>query len=212
VNFLAHCALGSQHPEYLVGGFLGDFIKGRVPAHLPRRIQVGIRLHRRLDAFSAVQPDIKMSVARFPAALRRVAPIFVDLVADHFLARHFEFVYPEPLAAFATRAYATLTGQIDQFPAPARRFLKYLTEYDVFGRYVEVDAVERAFTRIGERLGLDGIVIPAMTAFGECYTDLEEDFLRYYPALAQHAAQWLATAESVAIVDDSETAGNLGRL
>jgi acyl carrier protein phosphodiesterase len=196
VNFLAHCALASQHPEYLVGGILGDFIKGGVPTDLPRRIQLGIRLHRRLDAFSAVQPDIKSSVARFPASLRRVAPIVVDLVADHFLARHFERVHAEPLAAFANRAYTTLTDHIEQFPPPARRFVRYLKEYDVFGRYVEVDAVERAFTRIGERLGLDGIVTPAMTAFADNYRDLEADFLRYYPALARHAHEWLAAADS----------------
>lgn len=196
MNFLAHCALASQHPEYIVGGILGDFIKGGVPTHLPRRIQLGVRLHRRLDAFSAVQPDIKSSVARFPADLRRVAPIVVDLVADHFLARHFERVYAEPLAAFANRAYATLTDHIDQFPTPARRFIRYLNEYDVFSRYVEVDAVEHAFTRIAERLRLDGIVTPAMTAFADNYSDLESDFLRYYPALSQHAHEWLAAAES----------------
>jgi acyl carrier protein phosphodiesterase len=195
VNFLAHCALGSQHAEYLVGGFLGDFIKGRVPTHLPRRIQIGVRLHRRLDAFSAVQPDIKTSVNRFPAGLRRVTPIFVDLVADHFLARHFELVQSEPLAAFTSRAYTMLTHHIDQFPPPARRFVNYLKEYDVFGRYVDVDAVERAFTRIGERLGLTGIVMPAMTAFADHYVDLEADFLRYYPALVRHAREWLATAD-----------------
>jgi acyl carrier protein phosphodiesterase len=212
MNFLAHCALGGQHPEYLVGGFLGDFIKGRVPPHLPPRIQIGIRLHRRVDAFSAIQPDIKTSVRRFPAELRRVAPIFVDLAADHFLARYFEFVYAESLAAFSTRAYGTLNGQVDHFPAPARRFVKYLTEYDMFGRYVEIDAVERAFARIADRLGLEEIVTPSMTAFDEHYADLEADFLRYYPALVQHATEWLAAADSTAIVDDGETAANLGRL
>jgi len=195
MNFLAHCALGSQHPDYLVGGFLGDFIKGSVPTHLPGRIQTGIRLHRRVDAFSAVQPDIKTSVTRLPAPLRRVAPIFIDLVADHFLARHFELVHTEPLAAFTHHAYEALARQIDQFPPPARRFFRYLKEYDVFGRYVEVEAVERAFIRIEERLGLDGIVAPAMTVLGANYADFEADFLRYYPALAQHAQQWLAAAD-----------------
>lgn len=194
MNFLAHCALGSQHPDYLVGGFLGDFIKGRVPTHLPSRIQTGIRLHRRLDAFSAVQPDIKTSVGRFPATLRRVAPIFIDLAADHFLARHFELVHDEPLGAFAHRAYETLNRQIDHFPPPARRFVQYLKEFDVFGRYVDVEAVERAFARIEVRLGLDGIVVPAMVVFDDNYAAFEADFLRYYPALAQHAQQWLAAA------------------
>ena len=196
MNFLAHCALGSEHPDYLVGGFLGDFIKGHVPTDLSERIRTGVRLHRRLDAYSAVQPDIKTSVARLPSSMRRVAPIFIDLVADHFLARHFESVHAEPLAVFSNRTYSTLASHCDQFPPPARRFFYFLREHDLFGRYVGVDAVERAFCRIGERLSLDGIVTPAMTSLRDNYGDFEADFLRYYPALQQHAEQWLADAGS----------------
>jgi acyl carrier protein phosphodiesterase len=192
VNFLAHCALGSEHPDYLVGGFLGDFIKGPVPTHLSERIRIGVRLHRRLDAYSALQPDIRTSVARLPSSIRRVAPVFIDLVADHFLARHFEVIHAEPLTSFSKRTYAILAGHSDHFPPQARRFFHYLKEYDLFGRYVGVDAVERAFARIGERLGLERVVMPAMTALGDHYNDFESDFLRYYPALQQHAKQWLA--------------------
>ena len=51
MNFLAHCALsvsetGKADAQYVVGGFLGDFVKGAVPSHLPEDIQTGIRLHR----------------------------------------------------------------------------------------------------------------------------------------------------------------------
>lgn len=194
MNFLAHCALGSEHPDYLVGGFLGDFIKGPVPAHLAGRVQIGVRLHRRLDAFSAVQPDIRTSAARLQPSLRRVAPVFVDLIADHFLARHFELMHAEALGSFNDRTYSTLAGRIGQFPPQARRFFHYLREQDLFGRYVEVGTVERAFARIGERLGIDGIVAPAMTAFAADYRSFEADFLRYYPALQAHAQQWLASA------------------
>jgi acyl carrier protein phosphodiesterase len=192
VNFLAHCALASQHPDYLVGGFLGDFVKGPVPTHLTEGVGVGVRLHRRLDAYSAVQPDIKVSIARLPALMRRVAPVFIDLVADHFLARHFELLHTEPLSLFSNRAYATLANHSHQFPTDAHRFFRYLSDHDVFGRYVHVNSVERAFARIGERLGLDGIVMPAMAALDENYEHLEADFFRYYPALQRHADTWLA--------------------
>jgi acyl carrier protein phosphodiesterase len=192
VNYLAHCALGSAHPEYLVGGFLGDFIKGAVPGHLPHRIQIGVRLHRRLDAYSANQSDIADSIARLPTSLRRVAPIFIDLLADHFLARNFEVLHGEPLQVFSCRSYRTLAEHQEHFPVPAQRFANFLGEHDLFGRYVRVDAVERAFARIAQRLRLDGIVPAAMSAVADQYDDFEADFLRYYPALQQHADGWLA--------------------
>jgi acyl carrier protein phosphodiesterase len=194
VNFLAHCALGSGHPHHLVGGFLGDFIKGVVPAELPPHIQVGIRLHRRIDAYSARQDDIKTSVERLPARLRRVAPVFIDLVADHFLARHFEVIYGEPLATFAQHSYATLAKHVAYFPLSARRFFDFMRTYDMFGRYVRIDAVERAFGRIGERLGRTDIVAESMAALRADYDQYEADFLRYYPALREHADRWLVDA------------------
>ena len=198
MNFLAHCALAvsgsgtAENPQYVVGGFLGDFVKGAVPSDLPAGIQTGIRLHRRIDAYSAVQSDIKTSVARLPAPTRRLAPVFVDLVADHFLARHFETVHGEPLAAFTSRTYAMLGEHEAHFPIDAARFFRFMRDHDLLGRYVEVEPVERAFRRIAERLGRSEAVKESMAALRAGYREFEEDFLRYYPALQTHAVEWLA--------------------
>ncbi len=64
----------------------------------------------------------------------------------------------------------------------------------MFGRYVRIDAVERAFGRIGERLGRNDIVAESMAALRADYDQYEADFLRYYPALREHADRWLVDA------------------
>ena len=205
MNFLAHCALSvsgsgtTENPQYLVGGFLGDFVKGSVPTDLPTDIQTGIRLHRRVDAFSAVQNDIKTSVARLPAATRRLAPVFIDLVADHFLARHFETVHGEPLTTFTSRTYAILEAHEAHFPIDAARFFRFMRDHDLLGRYVEVDPIERAFRRIAERLRRAEAVKQSMAALRADYREFEEDFLRYYPALQIHAREWLAGNQQPAV-------------
>jgi acyl carrier protein phosphodiesterase len=197
VNFLAHCALsvsGSgvpENPQFVVGGFLGDFVKGTVPPQFPPDVQTGIRLHRRIDAFSAVQDDIKTSVARLPAPTRRLAPVFIDLVADHFLARHFEAVHGEPLAAFSSRIYLILEQHESLFPGDAVRFSRFMRDRDLLGRYVDIDPIERAFRRIAERLGRGEAVHESMAALRAGYREFEDDFLRYYPALQAHASVWL---------------------
>lgn len=201
MNFLAHCALSVAEPETsadslcIVGGFLGDFVKGTVPSQLPSGIQTGIRLHRRLDAFSAVQDDIKVSVARLPQTSRRLAPVFIDLVADHFLARHFETVHGEPLAEFTSRIYRILEEHEAHLPVDARRFFRFMRDHDLFGRYVEIEPIERAFRRIAERFRRGEAVRESMAALHAGYRDFEGDFLRYYPALQTHAGEWLAAAE-----------------
>lgn len=200
MNFLAHCALsasgtGNGAPQYLVGGFLGDFVKGPVPSHFPQDIQTGIRLHRRIDAFSAVQSDIKASVIRLPASTRRLAPVFIDLVADHFLARHFESVHGEPLAAFTARTYTTLHEHEAHLPVDAARFFHFMREHDLLGRYTGLDPIERAFRRIANRLGRAEAVDESMSALRADYGEFENDFLHYYPALQAHAAVWLTEGQ-----------------
>jgi acyl carrier protein phosphodiesterase len=195
VNYLAHCALGGGDDDLVVGGFLGDFIKGPVPTDLPGRIGLGVRLHRRIDAFSAVQPELKVSALRFGPDLRRVAPVVVDLLADHFLARRFEAIHDEPLAEFAQRTYCTLDEHNHLFPARAKRFHAALVTHSVFQRYTELATVARAMEHIASRLGMPDLVGAAMTVIEANYDNLVEDFLTYYPQLRDHAHTFVQDSE-----------------
>lgn len=193
MNFLAHCALGAATDQLLVGGFLGDFVKGPIPDHVPSGIAEGVRLHRRLDAFSATEPNVRASCARLPGDLRRLAPPFVDLLADHFLARHFAAFHGGSLDAFGERAYAAIADAHDWLPPRAQRFFEYLRHHDLFARYQDLAAVEAAFTRISARLGRPEAVAPMMAATRVHYDALAADFAVYYPALGEHADRWLAS-------------------
>ena len=196
MNFLAHCALARTHPDLMVGGFLGDFIKGRISEELPARIADGVRLHRRLDAYSAHQPEIKRSVLRLPSELRRVAPVFVDLVADHVLARRFDELEGQSLSSFAHYAYEVLEDSRHLYSDPARRFLDTMRSHDLLSAYTKPRVIERAFAHIAERLRQPDIVAPAMAALEADYLGFEADFTHYYPDLKAHTAEWLAIEET----------------
>jgi acyl carrier protein phosphodiesterase len=191
VNFLAHCALGDGSDALLAGGFLGDFVKGAVPEDVPDDVQTGIRLHRRLDAFSATEPGMQASVSRLPRALRRFAPPFVDLLADHLLARDFEGIHGVPLAHFSTRVFDAIATHDDLLPPRARRFLAFMRSTNLFLRYREIDAVEDAFARVTIRLGHPEIAAPMLAAARAQIVPLTADFETYYPRLRAHAGEWL---------------------
>jgi acyl carrier protein phosphodiesterase len=191
VNFLAHCALGARSDELLVGGFLGDFVKGPVPTDLPATIQEGIRLHRRLDAYSATEPHIRASVARLPTQLRRFAPPFVDLLADHLLALDFVAQHGESLCAFSARAYRAIESRRELLPAAAERFFDAMQEADLFDRYRDFASVERAFARLMARVGREDAIAPMVAQARTRYDELGRDFASYYPNLRAHADAWL---------------------
>ena len=45
MNHLAHLLLAERSDGLLVGGFLGDFVKGRLKGDRPTAIEQGIKLH-----------------------------------------------------------------------------------------------------------------------------------------------------------------------
>ena len=52
MNFLAHAFLAGGEPELIVGGVIGDWIKGPLPGVLPADLARGVALHRAIDSFS----------------------------------------------------------------------------------------------------------------------------------------------------------------
>ena len=115
MNFLAHAWLATQAAEdaavrddLVVGGMIGDSVKGLLPAGLPDRLAAGVGLHRAIDVFAESDESFRRSRLRLPAARRRVAGIVVDMAYDHFLARHWSSFEAQPLEEFAQTVYALL--------------------------------------------------------------------------------------------------------
>ena len=93
MNFLAHLFLAgpAAAPDYagrLVGQFIADSVPGRQLLAYPAAVQVGIRAHRAIDAFTDQHPLVRRTTARLRAAgLGKYAGVVADMGYDHLLAR-----------------------------------------------------------------------------------------------------------------------------
>ncbi len=207
MNFLAHCLIGSQAADpagglgpadepsptaLLAGGFLGDFIKGRVPETMPRDLALGVRLHRRVDAYSNTHPDIRVSSERFPPELRRLAPILVDILCDHLLTLRWSEYHHEDLERFTETIYAEVAALDDWLPDTGHRFLHYAREKDLLARYGDWSVTENAMRSITRRLGRTELNPLLNETIPPLLSDLEEDFQRYFPDILAHARAWVA--------------------
>ncbi len=188
MNFLAHCLLAQPGDGFLAGGVLGDFVKGSIPEHLPPPLRAGIALHRRIDSYSNRLAEMKRSIPRFGPALRRVAPVLLDIVADHCLALDWHRFGHEPLPAFAARVYAAIRAFDAHVPERGRRFVDHMARVDLLARYAETEVIESAMTHVLRRLrmtglqaDLDGLVDAERAAFAA-------DFRIYFPRLQVFAA------------------------
>ena len=198
MNFLAHCLIATRaapqadDAAMVAGGFLGDFIKGPLPEEMPLALALGVRLHRRIDAYSNQHPGIRTSSRRFPAELRRIAPILVDVLCDHLLSSRWEEFHTASLPGFTTHIYDVVASHHEWLTDSGHRFLTYARERDLLASYADWEVVLGALRSITRRLGRNELnpllerAVPALLA------DLEADFACYFPDIIDHARFWVA--------------------
>ncbi len=73
MNFLAHAVLAGDDPALIVGGVVGDWIKGPLPGALPADLARGVALHRAIDSHAETHPAFQRSRNRVSPARRRYA-------------------------------------------------------------------------------------------------------------------------------------------
>lgn len=182
MNFLAHLHVAAGSEQLLAGAVLADFVKGRLPGGLPPALAAGVELHRRVDSFTDRHPLARQSRRRLPAANRRAAGIAVDIVYDHFLARHWRRFADEPLPAFAARCYACLEAHAAAVP-DALPLIRAMRAGDWLCGYRELAAAQRALARTARRLRRPDLLAGAPEALAREQAGLETDFLAFYPEL-----------------------------
>ena len=88
MNFLAHLHLAHLAESSLSGNLLADFVRGNPEESFPPDVVAGIHMHRRIDVLTDNLPEVREAREWFRSETRRVAPITLDVMWDHFLSRH----------------------------------------------------------------------------------------------------------------------------
>lgn len=152
MNYLAHAWLWPDDEQTLAGSLFGDFIHGPLPATMPPRLALAIKVHRRVDRETDAHPAIVALREQMPPRFRRYAGIILDMGFDHVLARDFAQWHHEPLAAFAERVYRALERYRDWVPPQRQLRIDYLVQQQLLQRYQQQDAVIAALAGISRRL------------------------------------------------------------
>lgn len=204
MNFLAHAALAydaahcwsadaDQTQGLLAGAVIGDYVKGRIPTDWPVALQAGVALHRRIDALSNRHSGVQTTCSNYPEDLRRYAPIFVDLLADHSLARKWHTYYEKiGKHAVSEACYIALNEHLDKLPPTGIRFANYMQDVDLLANYDEWSHIEQGFKSVLRRLkvSLDpsrvlGVCTDQISATDTLLTTL-------YPDLRAEFSEWNA--------------------
>lgn len=153
MNYLAHIWLSGPDPGLRVGGLLGDFIKGPLSGKLPATLELGIKLHRQLDAWSNQHNEFASAAQLLGPGHRRIAPVVVDVLLDHFLARHWPAFCQQPLNSFARQFYQQMDAHQAHLPTAAKRWLAASREVDLLASYADREFLGPVFERMEARRG-----------------------------------------------------------
>jgi len=192
MNYLAHAFLAGPDTDCIVGGVMGDFVKGPLPGTLAPALARGVGLHRAIDSYAETHPAFQRSRGRVSAERRRVSGIMVDLFYDHFLAHDWSRYADEPLARFSARVYALLAAE-PELPERLGEVLPIMQAHDWLQSYAQVEVVGRALDRMARhRLRQPNPLEGALAELRLDYAGFAEDFAAFLPDAQRFAQHWLA--------------------
>lgn len=189
MNYLAHFLLASSNERLLVGGWLGDFVKGRIAEHYHPQIRHGIMHHRKIDAYTDGHPVNLECKRRFSRDYRRFAGIITDIVYDHFLARYWADYCHISLPQFIMNTYGALSAHVHTFEPRPRQVGLRMIEQDWLSAYVDRRAVGGALVGVSRRLKRANPLAGAMSEVDRLYDELCEDFRTFFPQLQTYSNQ-----------------------
>ncbi len=185
MNFLAHTFLSGANEGWIVGNYLGDFLRNREVVVLPEDIQEGVRLHRHIDTFTDQHPAVLKGVRRLYPEHHKYAPVLTDIYYDHLLTLNWAQYSQEPLHEFANRAYEVLLRHAGLMPEHVSDRLQRMISDNWLSKYGTFEGLDFAFRRmqlfVSKPTHLDG----AVDSLKRHLPELQEEFGLFFPDLIQ---------------------------
>jgi acyl carrier protein phosphodiesterase len=197
MNFLAHAFLAGPWPSLIVGGVVGDWIKGPLPGSLPIDLAKGVALHRAIDGFSETHPAFRRSRGRVSSVRRRYAGVLVDIYYDHLLARDWSHFHRETLADYCVNVYCLIASRLDDVPDSARHALELMTQENWLQSYGNLAGIADILTRMSRRARYPNPLAGGERDFQADRLGFESDFLEWLPDAQRFVDDWLISSGAI---------------
>jgi acyl carrier protein phosphodiesterase len=198
MNFLAHLLLAGDDESLRLGAMLGDFVRGRQAlAGFSEEIQVGIMLHRHIDAHTDTLPRVVHLRSQIQAPFRRYGGIIIDLAFDHELAKRWEDYSPASLEDFDREVREMLGRHEAVLPQRLRGFMKYADRRGLFAAYRAESEILHSLHGIGRRLSRPN----PLHRVDEIWADFEplvaRNFVPAYEEIQSEVLDWLKSKSTI---------------
>lgn len=190
MNYLAHLHLAQLADSSLLGNLMADYVRGNPYQQWPIPIADGISLHRRIDALTDALPQVRQARQLFRSETRRVAPITLDVVWDHFLSHHWNTLVPDiSLAAFLVQTRSVIEPQLAGTPPRFQTLNAWLWRERWIERYADPAFLLNVLQGMASRRPKLAALADSYQDFIDNYQQLEDLFWQLYPRMMAQAGR-----------------------
>lgn len=190
MNYLAHLHLAHIAHSSLLGNIMADYVRGNPTGRYSPEIVAGIFMHRTVDRVTDTHPLVKEAKGLFRDEYRRVAPITLDLVWDHFLSLHWSTLEPTlPLVDFVRYCRKTIEPQLCHTPEKFQELNEYLWPQHWLIRYADKNYIGKSLNGMARRRPKLEALSGSFDDFLLQYNQLENIFFQFYPQMMANALQ-----------------------
>lgn len=187
MNYLAHLFLAGPSAESLIGNLAGDFVKGPLHDEFPPPVADGIRMHRKIDAFTDAHPQVAAFRRVLAPELRHYSRVVSDVFFDHFLVRHWDQYSDESLDAFLQRVYRAIDPHAGTLPGRLAFVYPRMRDEHWLLSYGSVDGIRRTLHFLSRRLSRRPVLEDAVHYLSDSRNELARRFHAFFPDVVQYA-------------------------
>lgn len=192
MNFLAHALLAGNAPALIVGGVVGDWIKGPLPGVLPDDLAKGVALHRAIDSFAETHPAFRQSRSRVSADRRRYAGVLVDVFYDHLLAQNWDALHDQPLDEYCANVYRLIRDRLNDLPVSSHSGLTLMAKENWLSSYAQIEGIADVLSRMSRRARQPNPLANGEQEFLADIDGFTGDFYAWLNDTKEFSRQWQA--------------------
>jgi acyl carrier protein phosphodiesterase len=170
MNFLAHLYLSGSNVDIRLGNFIGDHVKGNQMHSYPHAVQIGIKLHRRIDQVTDRHVAWKSCKEILRPGYGRWSGVATDVMFDYILAKEWNAYSSRQLKGFTRTFYFQMLQRYHMLPPAVRGFLPFMIQSNRLYSYSTDEGIIRALEIMGNYTTMQGDPKLALSLVKENYT------------------------------------------
>ncbi len=188
MNYLAHFYLSDYNENLIIGNYIADDVKGKRYLDYAPKIQEGIILHRKIDAFTDSHEVVLNSKNLIRHHQRKYTPVVIDIFYDYFLATEWSLHSNVNLSDFTSFIYKILFTNISKLPLKSQARLPFMAKSDWLYNYRKIEGISKSLKGLSKRSNYDNNMSNAHKILLKEELILKQDFKQFFFELKEYVA------------------------